>query len=151
MGLAEPRWKGSGDFYDDDYGIIYSGGNECQRGTAIILDKVTASCVTDIQQYNVRLMMIKINAKPMRIMILQVYLPAGEYDDSEVDEIYDHIEDVININSKGPDYIIDSLKVGCGIIETRKQSAKFCRFHKGNIFMIKKRLLMRIRNSSEKE
>ena len=39
-------------FYNDDCKKIYSGANECQRGIAIILDKVTANCVTDIQQYN---------------------------------------------------------------------------------------------------
>ena len=104
MGLAETRWKGSGDFDDDNYRIIHSGGNECQRGIVIILDKVTASCVTDIHQYNDRVLMIKINAKPLNIMILQVYFPISEYDDSEVDEIYDQIEDVIKINSKRSDY-----------------------------------------------
>ena len=48
LSLAENRWKGSGDFYDDDFRIIYSGGNEYERGIAIILDIVTSSCVTDI-------------------------------------------------------------------------------------------------------
>ena len=131
--LAETRWKGNGDFYDEDFKVIYSGGNECQRGVAIILDKVTASCVADIQQYNDRVMMIKINAKPVNIIILQIYLPTSDHDDSEIDEIYEHIEDVINSHSKGPDYVIvmgdfnavvgeksDGKEVGCYGLGNRK-------------------------------
>ena len=38
---------------------------------------------------------------------LQGYLPTSKYDDSEVDEIFDLLEDVINIYSNGSDYILE--------------------------------------------
>src|SRR6266581_8707580 len=42
LGVSEVRWKGQGDFVSDGVRIIYSGGEECQRGVAIMVDaKVT--------------------------------------------------------------------------------------------------------------
>ena len=50
--------------------------------------------------------MIKINAQPVKITILQVYLPTSEYYDSEVDENHDQEEVFIKICNKGSDYVI---------------------------------------------
>ena len=37
LGVSEVRWNGNGDFESDDLRVIYSGGEERQRGVAIIL------------------------------------------------------------------------------------------------------------------
>ena len=86
------------------------------------------------------------------IMILQVglYLPTSEYDNSELDEIYDLIEDVININSKGSDYIIamgdfnaivgkkpDGKEVSCcGLGNQNERREKLVHFCKNNKLFI---------------
>jgi hypothetical protein len=37
LGLSEVRWKEAGDFMSDKWRVVYSGGQESQRGVAIIL------------------------------------------------------------------------------------------------------------------
>ena len=39
LGLREVRWKVEGDFDSDEYRVCYAGGEESQRGVAIVLDK----------------------------------------------------------------------------------------------------------------
>ena len=45
LGMSEVRWKGAGDHMADEYRIIYSGGEEQQRGVAVILDHSTSKCI----------------------------------------------------------------------------------------------------------
>ena len=48
LGVSEVRWKEEGDFDSGDYRVIFSGGQESQRGVAIILDKELANRVVQI-------------------------------------------------------------------------------------------------------
>ena len=36
--MGEVRWKGQDDFDSDGVRILYSGGDECQRGVAVMLE-----------------------------------------------------------------------------------------------------------------
>ena len=38
--ISESRWPGEDDYKSDGFRIIHSGGEESQRGVAIILDKI---------------------------------------------------------------------------------------------------------------
>ena len=49
--------------------------------------------------------MIKINAKPVDVVLIQVYMPTTEYEDEEIEEMYEQIENIIN-KQKGNDNII---------------------------------------------
>jgi len=50
LGLCEVRWKGCGDFESEGFRVIYSGGEECQRGVAVVLDRMTANKVMDVEK-----------------------------------------------------------------------------------------------------
>jgi hypothetical protein len=39
LGLSEVRWKDTGDFMSDRWRVVYSGGQESQRGVAMIMDE----------------------------------------------------------------------------------------------------------------
>src|SRR6187399_1664962 len=39
LGLSEVRWKGAGDQMSEEYRIVHSGGEKCERGVAIVMDK----------------------------------------------------------------------------------------------------------------
>jgi hypothetical protein len=105
LGLSEVRWKEEGDFMSDEVRVIYSGGKESQRGVAIILDKETAKRVSVTRQIDDRLMMVKILAKPVDLVIIQVYMPTTDHTDDEVDEMYEKIEELIE-EQKGTDHVI---------------------------------------------
>ena len=53
LGLCEVRWKDKGDFMSDDVRVIYSGGQQSQRGVAILLDKGTEKRVIEIKKKSV--------------------------------------------------------------------------------------------------
>lgn len=105
LGLSEVRWKEEGDFMSDDVRVIYSGGKEHRQGVAILLDKEMAKRVTNVMQCNDRMMMIKIEAEPVDIVIIQVYMPTTDHDDEEVEDIYEQLEELIE-NLKGNDNLI---------------------------------------------
>jgi len=48
LGIGETRWPGEDDCKSDGFRVIHSGGEESQRGVAIILDKRTANCVEKV-------------------------------------------------------------------------------------------------------
>ena len=74
--------------------MMYSGGEKCERGVAILFDKAAAERITGIEKISDRLMMVKVSAEPVDIVLIQVYMPTTKYDDEEVDQIYDQIEDI---------------------------------------------------------
>ncbi|KAG7494322.1 hypothetical protein JOB18_027984 [Solea senegalensis] len=105
LGLTEVRWKEKGDFYSDDVGVIYSGGTTRERGVAHILDRHAAQCVDRDESLSDRLMRVKLRGEPVDIMIVVVYMPTTAHPDEEIEEMYDKIEEVLNIG-KGNDYMI---------------------------------------------
>ena len=51
--------EGRGDFMSDGMRVIYAGGNENQRGVAVILDGETVKRVTKIVQHSHRLILFE--------------------------------------------------------------------------------------------
>ena len=50
---------------------------------------------------NDRIIAIKLKAKPVSILIMQVYMPTSEYEDDEVEKLYDTIEEILEEDGKG--------------------------------------------------
>ena len=89
LGVSEVRWNGNGDFESDDFRVIYSGGEERQRGIAIILDRDTARRVMSADQISDRLMVVKIQGEPIEIVLIQIYMPTTNHEDEEVVAMYE--------------------------------------------------------------
>lgn len=105
IGLTEVRWHGTGDIWSDDCRIIYSGGQESQRGVAFMMDKESAKCVKRVECISDRLMMVQLSAEPVDMMILCVYMPTSAYYDEDVEVIYEQIEDLIT-SGRGNEYLV---------------------------------------------
>ena len=95
LGLTETRWKGNGDFMSDDYRIIFAGENNNYRGIAFVLSKDAARDVITIKQMSGRILLIRLNAKPVNITIIQVYMPTTEHEEEEVEETYSIINELL--------------------------------------------------------
>ena len=98
-------WKECGDCESDGYRVVYSGGNESQRGVAVVLDKETAKRVTDIERISDRLMMVKIQAEPVNMIIIQIYMPTTDHEDDEVDLVYEQFEELLE-KQKGTENVV---------------------------------------------
>jgi len=93
LGLSETHWKEDGDFDSEGIRVIHAGGEQSQRGVALLLDERTARSVTKIDRCSDRILRVKIQAKPINI---QVYMPTTAADDEEIDTIYDHLEEMLD-------------------------------------------------------
>ena len=96
LGISEVRWKGQKEFVSDGVRVISSGGEECERGVAFILDQEVARRLIEIKQCSDRLIMIKVSATPIDMVIIQVYMPTSDHADEEIEEMYEQIEKLIN-------------------------------------------------------
>jgi exonuclease III len=101
MGVTEVRWKGQGEIRSGDYTMHYSGGEESERGVVIVVHKsIVGSSVKKIV-CNDRIIAVKLNAEPVNVLIVQVYMPTSDYEDEELEELCDRIEDIMEEDVKG--------------------------------------------------
>ncbi|KAI5718650.1 hypothetical protein M8J77_024598 [Diaphorina citri] len=99
LGISEMRWQGTGDFWSDEYRIIYSGtegGRTGQRGVAIVLNKPMGMRVTGYVQHSDRILLVKIKSSPADTVIIQVYMPTSNAEDEEIERMYEEINDLID-------------------------------------------------------
>ena len=54
---------------------------------------------------NDQLLMVKLTGDPVDVMVVVIYIPTTDHLDEEVEEMYDDIEEILNIG-KGNDYQI---------------------------------------------
>jgi exonuclease III len=99
LGVSEVRWKGRGEIRSGDYTVYYCGGDRSERGVAIVVHKSIVKSVVKKSVYSDRIIAVKLKAEPVRILI--VYMPTSEYEDEEVEELYDIIEEIQEEDEKG--------------------------------------------------
>jgi exonuclease III len=51
--------------------------------------------------YKDRIIAIKLQAEPIDILMMQLYMPTSEHEDADVEELYDIIEEVLEEDGKG--------------------------------------------------
>src|SRR3989454_1468360 len=95
LGMSEVRWKECGDFESEGYRVVYSGRMVKERGVAIVLDCETAKRVVEVEQYSDRVLMVKLQAEPVDIVLVQVYMPTSEHDDEEIETMYEQLDGII--------------------------------------------------------
>src|SRR6476661_6816798 len=84
---------------------MYAGGPTCQRGVAVIAKAKVAERVTEIDRFKDRIMIVKIKADPVDMVIVQAYLPTTDYEDEEIEKLYDQLEEILG-KQKGTDNVI---------------------------------------------
>src|SRR6476469_6780970 len=105
MGVSEVRWKDGCHFVSDGYRVMYAGGPTCQRGVAVIAEAKVAERVTEIDRFEDRIMVVKVKADPVDMVTVQAYLPTTDYDNEEVEKLYDQLEEILG-KQKGTDNVI---------------------------------------------
>ena len=70
-----------------------------------MLEKEMASKVIAIEQISDRLLMVKVQAEPFNMVIVQIYMPTSGHDDEKVDKMYEQLEELIE-RQKGSDNVI---------------------------------------------
>jgi len=88
LGVSEVRWNGQGEIRSGDYTVYYSGGERAEKGVAIVVHKNVVRSVVKKIVYNDRIIAIKLQAEPINILMIQVYVPTSEHEDEEDEELY---------------------------------------------------------------
>jgi len=95
------RWTGQGKIRSGDYTVYYSGGEWAERDVAIVVHKSVVRSVVKKIVCNDRIIAVNLKAEPVSILIMQVYMPASEYEDDEVEKFYHTIEEILEEDGKG--------------------------------------------------
>jgi len=69
--------------------------NGLKKGVAIVVHKSIVRSVFKKIVYNDRIIATKLQAEPISILMLQVYMPTLQHEDNEVEELYDIIEEIL--------------------------------------------------------
>ena len=79
------------EFNSDDHYIYYCRQESLRRnGVAIMVNKRAQNAVLGCNLKNDRMISLRFQGKPFSIMIIQVYAPISNTEESEVEQFYEH-------------------------------------------------------------
>jgi len=98
LGVTEVSWMGAGAVTSSDKTIIYSGWQADFRGSEIIFDKQTSKAIKGYRAMSDRVVVVKLQGKPLDINIIQVYAPTAESYHEGTDRFYDELDEAMKIS-----------------------------------------------------
>ena len=92
LGISELKQIGMGEFNSDDHYIYYCGQESLRRnGVAIMVNKQVSNAVLGCNLKNDRMISVHFQGKPFNITVIQVYTPASNAEEAEVEQFYEHL------------------------------------------------------------
>ena len=82
--LSEVRWSGKGEIVPGNHTMFYSGEFNAKKGIVVALRNNIVKRVTKVECSSDRSTFVKISAKPVDIVRVQVYMPITDHDDEEI-------------------------------------------------------------------
>ena len=79
LGVSETRYSGIGRCKRECYEFIYSGREKHEKGVGVLLSCEVANCLAGYVSISDRVLMVKINAKPVNLNVIQVYAPTSTH------------------------------------------------------------------------
>ena len=91
--------------------IIYYCGKESLRrnGVAIIVNKRVRNAVLGCNLKNNRMISVRLQGKPFNITVIQVYAPTSNVEETEVERLYEDLQDLLELTPKKDVLFIISL------------------------------------------
>ena len=95
-GISELKWTGMGEFNSDDH-YIYDCGQESLRrnGVAIRVNKRVQNAVLGCNLKNERMIAVCFQGKPFNIIVIQVYTPTSNAEETETEWFNEDLHDVL--------------------------------------------------------
>ena len=95
LGTSELKWTGMGEFNSDDHYIYYCGQESLRRnGVALIVNKRVQNAVLGCNLKNNRMTSVCFQGKPFNITVIQVYAPASNAEETQVELFYEDLQDI---------------------------------------------------------
>ena len=97
LGISKLKWTGMVEFISDDHCIYYCGQESLRRnGVALIVNK-SPKCSTWVQSQNNRTSSVCFQGKPFNITVIQVYAPATNAEEAEVEQFYEDLKELLEL------------------------------------------------------
>ena len=101
LGISELKLTGTGEFNSDDRYIYYCGQESHRRnGVAHIVDKRVKNMVLRCNIKNDRMISVCFQGKPFNITVIQVSAPTTDAEETEVDQLCEGLEDLLELTPK---------------------------------------------------
>ena len=98
LGISELKWTGMGEFHSDDHYIYYCGQESLRRnGVAIMVNKRVRNAVLGCNLKNNRMISVRFQGKPFNITVIQIYAPASNAEETEVERFYEDLQDLLEL------------------------------------------------------
>ena len=96
LGISELKWTRMGEFNSDDHYIYYCRQESLRgNGVAIIVNKRVQNAVPGCNLKNDRMVSVHFQGKPFNITVIQVYAPASNAEETEVECFYEDLQDLL--------------------------------------------------------
>ena len=93
LGISKLKWTGTGEFNSDDHYIYYCGQESLRRDrVGIIVNKRMQNAVLGCKLKNDRMITVRFQGKPFNITVIQVYAPASNTEEVEVEWCYEDLK-----------------------------------------------------------
>ena len=115
------------EFNSDDHYIYYCGQESLRRnGVALILNKRVQNAVLGCNLKNDRIIFVYFQGKPFTITVIQVYAPASNAEEAEVEQFCEDLQDLLELTPKKDVlFIIGGWNAKVGSQETPGVTGKF--------------------------
>ena len=90
-----------GKFNSDDHYIYYCGQESLRRNrVAIVVNKRAQNAVLGCNSKNDRMISVRFQGKPLCITVIQVYAPTSNAEETEVEQFYEDLPDLLELTPK---------------------------------------------------
>ena len=90
-----------GEFNSDDHYIYYCGQESLRRnGVAIMVNKRVWNAVLGCNLKNDRMISVRLQGKSFNIMVIQVYAPTSNAEETEAEWFYEDLQDLLELTPK---------------------------------------------------
>ena len=91
LGISELKWTRMGEFNSDDHYFYYCRQESLRRnGGAIIVCNLK----------NDRMISVRLQGKPFNITVIQVYAPTSNAEETDVEQFYEDLQDLLELTPK---------------------------------------------------
>ena len=101
LGISEVKWIGMGELNSDNHYIYYCGQESLRRnGVAITVNERVQNAVLGCNLINNRMISVHFQGKPFNITVIQVYALTSNAEETEVEQFYENLQDLLELTSK---------------------------------------------------
>ena len=102
LGPCEVRWKNFGETSTLEGHKLFLSGREDrhEHGVGFLIHKDTVNAIMGCQPISSRPITIGLKASPFNIIIIQAYAPTTDYDDDDIEDFCDQLQEVIDQEPK---------------------------------------------------